>query len=512
MKNSIIIAPDQLEAGATIPQALDNQYVSDKIYNEIIKQRKSLIDPIIKKKRNIEATNEFIRSLVYSPQVVINRAFIFNNELLYRYYLPNNQKSALAFASLMNSGVIVPYLYKEHNFFDDGLFDITEEGGRSAEYLSQFLNKNIKSVRLAKNDNKNKIAIEQLSLEFRGYFPSITVLTDRQRTEMLGELLGGNKIVTKKYQQDFGDYLDNLSTFVTKTFRQKGFLNRNELYKEFIVAPNTNVADGVYLAPDTQNPFRHEIKKLIDLKYNTNLPDALGRYSFTPKDMPTRSALQDDFQISDIDSSKVESFIDKDLLKLTKDKRNFMANTQRAMYLPLLSDLSLSDVLEIRNLESWQKFISKQSQILSNPLSMGDKYEDFQLAFETFQTDFSNWYYKKYGKSKVENKYFSIVSIFLNFGGKIISYGVEGLGVIEKTVLGELPKLIEGIIGGVTVKLMMNVYNAETKKLDKNRSYSIEVMRSELELTKDEMYGIINSTKGKQIPLSESLIAEQDRN
>jgi hypothetical protein len=224
--------------------------------------------------------------------------------------------------------------------------------------------------------------------------------------------------------------------------------------------------------------------------------------------MPTRSALQDDFQISDIDSSKVASFIDKDLLKLTEDKRNFMVNTQRAMYLPLLSDLSLSDVLEIRNLESWQGFIGKQSQILSNPLSIGDKYEDFQLAFETFQTDFSNWYYEKYGKSKVEDKYLSVVSILLNLGGKAISYGVEGLGATEKIVLAELPKLI----GGVTVKLMMNVYNAETKELDKNRSYSIEVMRSELELTRDEMYGIINDTKGKQIPLSESLVAEQDRN
>jgi hypothetical protein len=245
MNNSILITPDQLEAGATIPQALDNQYVSDEIYKEIINQKKSLTDPTIKKKRNIEASSEFIRSLVYSSQVVVNRAFISNNELLYKYYLPNQQESALAFASLMNSGVIVPYLYKEHNFFDDKLFDITEEGGRSAEYLSQFLNSNVKSVKLAKNDAKNEISIDKLSLEFRGYFPSITVLNDRQRTEMLGELLGGKKIITKEYQQDFGDYLDNLSIFVTKTFRKKGVLNRNDLYKEFIVAPNTNVTDGI---------------------------------------------------------------------------------------------------------------------------------------------------------------------------------------------------------------------------------------------------------------------------
>lgn len=189
-----------------------------------------------------------------------------------------------------------------------------------------------------------------------------------------------------------------------------------------------------------------------------------------------------------------------------------MANTSRAMYLPLLSELSLSDVLEIRNLDSWNDFIKLQSSILDNPLKIGDKYEDFQKSFEIFQEDFSNWYYKKYTKAKVMNRYYSVVSILLNIGGKAISYGVEGLGTTQKIVLGELPKLIEGIVGNVTVKLMMNVYNAETKQLDKDRSYSIEIMRNELELSQDEMYGIIINTKGQKIPLSESLIAEQDRN
>jgi len=511
LNKNILITPNQLEAGATIPQALDNQYVSDEVYNKIINEKKSLMDKEITMKRHDEANSEFIRSLVYSSQVVINRAFISNNEFLYKYYLPNQEKSTLAFASLMNSGVIVPYLYKERNFFDNKLFDVTEEGGRAAEYLSQFLHK-IKSVRFAKDDKENEKFIEKFSLDFRGYFPKITVLSDRQRIEMLGELLGGREEITLKQQRNFANYLDDLSIFVSKTFRKKEMLTRNDLYQEFIVAPNTNVADGIYLPPNKENPFRYVLKKLIDLKYNTNLPDMLGRYSFTPKDMPTRSALQDDVQISDIDSDKVEKFIDQDLLKLTQDKRRFMANTSRAMYLPLLSELSLSDVLEIRNLDSWNDFIKLQSSILDNPLKIGDKYEDFQKSFEIFQEDFSNWYYKKYTKAKVMNRYYSVVSILLNIGGKAISYGVEGLGTTQKIVLGELPKLIEGIVGNVTVKLMMNVYNAETKKLDKDRSYSIEIMRNELELSQDEMYGIIINTKGQKIPLSESLIAEQDRN
>ena len=55
MNKTILITPQQLEAGATIPQALDNQYVSDELYEEIVTQKKSLLDPIIKQKRDKEA-------------------------------------------------------------------------------------------------------------------------------------------------------------------------------------------------------------------------------------------------------------------------------------------------------------------------------------------------------------------------------------------------------------------------------------------------------------------------
>ena len=42
-----------------------------------------------------------------------------------------------------------------------------------------------------------------------------------------------------------------------------------------------------------QKPFAAEIKEIVDLKYNVNLPDAMGRYSLTPKGSPPRSALGD---------------------------------------------------------------------------------------------------------------------------------------------------------------------------------------------------------------------------
>lgn len=504
----VIITPNQLEAGATIPQVLDNQYVSDEIYFEIVTQKKSLNDSGIAKKRAEDAKNEFIRSLIYSSQVVINRAFISNNELLYRYYMPGNDNEAVSFAAMLNSGVIVPYLYKENGLYDEKKFDLAVSGESAAKYLSQFLNENIKCVRFSKDDAKNDKETDKLSNSFRQYFQGLSTMDGRLLIEMLGELSGGKKEISDDDQLEFRENLEGMDRFVKSCFKEQGSVNRNDFYAKFITAPNTNVADGVYLPPDKDNCFRHEVKKLIDLKYNTNLPDLLRRYSFTPSGMPTRSALQDGFQIEDIDCDKVDRFIYEDFSNLAKNQRIFMANTQRAMVLPVLSELSLGDVLEVRSLESWGKFIQLQSKILSNPLSVGNEYDKFQSSFEGFQSELSSWYYRKYGENQVKEKYTSIATIVLGVAGRTIIYGMDGLDVAAKVALAELPTVARGI----AVKLMMNVFNSATKHIDKKRSYSIEIMRSELELTKTEIIGFIENVSGSQIiSRSNSMIAEQDR-
>lgn len=502
-----IITPNQLESGATIPQALDNQYVPDSIYKEIISKRKDFNDPYVSKEKSKNSRNEFIRSLIYSAQVVVNRAFITNNELLYKFYLPGNEFGAVSFASMLNTGIIVPYLFKEKTLFESTEFDRSTEGERAAEYLSQFLTNNIKCVRFSADDHVNNERLTRFTFNFRKYFSSLPLLDDKLRIEMLGELSGGKKEIGNE-QLEFKRHLKILSRYVEDKFDEDGSVTRNDLYSKFLTDPASTVSDGCYLPPDTSNPYRLEIKKLIDLKYNTNLPDMLGRYSFTPSEMPTRSALQDDSQISDIDANRVERFIEEDLSPLVKGQRIFMANAQRAMILPILSNLTLSDVLEIRQINSWTRFISLQNKILSEPLSIGDNYESFQSSFEIFQRDLSNWYVEKYGIDKIKEKYESIATIVLGLAGRTVIYGMSELDLVTKVALGELPTIAKGI----TVKLMMNVVNPLTRRINKERSYSIEIMRSELELTENEARRIMEHTKGYLLPLSESLVAEQDRN
>jgi hypothetical protein len=65
---------------------------------------------------------------------------------------------------------------------------------------------------------------------------------------------------------------------------------------------------------------------------------------------------------------------------------------------------------------------------------------------------------------------------------------------------------------GMAVKLMMNVINPETKHLDKDRSYCIEIMRSEMELTREDILHILGEMKeGQIISRSDGMVAEQDK-
>lgn len=96
-----LINPDGLEADAVVPQCLDNQYVPDEIFNDMVQRGVDYLDLEISEARERTFRTEFVRSLVYSSQVVIQRAYFKNSDFLYRNYLPQNGQDLQAFAGLM---------------------------------------------------------------------------------------------------------------------------------------------------------------------------------------------------------------------------------------------------------------------------------------------------------------------------------------------------------------------------------------------------------------------------
>jgi hypothetical protein len=71
-KPSNLIGPDELNLDATVPQCLDDQYVSDSVMERMLKKKADYLDPEISALRENEIRTEFL-SLTSSSQLVIRR-------------------------------------------------------------------------------------------------------------------------------------------------------------------------------------------------------------------------------------------------------------------------------------------------------------------------------------------------------------------------------------------------------------------------------------------------------
>ncbi len=135
--------------------------------------------------------------------------------------------------------------------------------------------------------------------------------------------------------------------------------------------------------------------------------------------------------------------------------------------------------------------------------------EGFQQDFDDFQRALSEWYNKKYEKIRTKERYFSYVSLALSLAGRLIVAGSD-LGSIKKTLAGFAMDRLVGFIPkkvkGYAVKLMVNVYDAGSHRLDRDRSYSIELMRSNQELMGDDVEHLLNAVrkKGTELPTVQS--------
>src|ERR1022692_2132736 len=163
-----LIGPDGLEPDAVVPQCLDNQYLSDTVFAEMVRRGVDYEDERVAAARERDFRNEFVRSLIYSSQVVVQRAYLKNSDFLYKNYEPtiDNRKNLRAFADLMRQQAIVPYLFAESSLSDRLEFDVRKEGDAATQALLDQVGDDVVCVRLAVNDDANAEATARLATDF----------------------------------------------------------------------------------------------------------------------------------------------------------------------------------------------------------------------------------------------------------------------------------------------------------------------------------------------------------
>jgi hypothetical protein len=521
-----LIGPGGLEVDAVVPQCLDNQYISDETYSKIATQGLDFRDSTVRELRERVFRTEFIRSLVYSSQVVIQRAYFKNSDFLYKNYLPGNRENLIAFSRLIRDRAIVPYLYRESSLDDNLTLDVHEEGDRATRALLAEVGSDVTCVRLSTRQEENERATAGMASAFGAGLSRLAFTTAEQRNAIASELFADPTLLQAAGAWDaFSAAVTDLALYAVQrgaelAATENRALARQDIYLgRFVVdqGPSSGADERVKygrLRPrGLDNPFPFELKKYVDLVYNVNLPDHLKRFTFTPLGMPTRMALQDAPGQGYEHEEVSELLSDEDALESVR--RTFMAHTQRAMSLPLLSELTIADVAEIRQLEEWMVFKNSQSRILREPLRVLEHIAAFQSSFDEFQRALSSWYNTKYQRKRTEDRYCSCISLALSLGGKLIVAGSD-LGPYEKVGAGfgidqaiaNLPSRVKGY----AAKLMVGVYDIGRRKLDADRTYTIELMQTNEEIMRDDIVDLLRSIhrRGDQeVPGAPTQLADQ---
>jgi hypothetical protein len=317
-------------------QALDNQWLP----SDLAAGRQLPGAPRGATQETVEAGSaELRRALVNSGTLVVNRAYLLNNEALYRNYLPSAAPAdRAAFARLLDDRVLVPFLYKERDPAGDYAWGYDRTVRRAWQRLLSD-EAEPSCVRFSWDDEANDHENGHVGRYFSRQILALSWLPAALLKEHLHLSLSQAQALQEGILRD-------ISLWANRQDRTTG-ITRNTVYEEFITRPGTEPHERLLREGEQVVPA----KQLIDLLYSIGVPDKAGSViSLTAPDSPPRSVLDELNRRSD-DTRDPESI---GLLL-----RNLFADDlHRAVDGPnSYGSLSLSDVLALRKEEEWRTYI-----------------------------------------------------------------------------------------------------------------------------------------------------------
>lgn len=535
----MLIEPAQLESAAVVPQCLDAQFVTDDALAEIVSRhgRKDesglpvdFLHPRVKSLRERATKLEFVRSLVYSPQVVVNSAFFWNNPLVFDLFSRDGADPAESFVRLMGDHAIVPFIRNGTSLGDESVGFARHDGGADAVcHLLDRLDAHglrPKYLRLSRDDAENERLRGDLAVAFGNYFQGLLNFDVARRSEMAGELFADPEIVQNEGVFDrFNDELDRLADVAYAFAKERrsreraaraaanapapkpATLDRKDLYELLLGVTGDDQTNGRFRDTGVPLPVLTAVKKLIDLRYNTALPDKLDRYTFTPLNMPSRTALQDEQKAGD-PLGRLEGLVEE----ARRLCRAFTADAQRSMTLPALEDLTLADVVTIRSFPEWENFRDFQREFLADPLSQAGRIGEFNDAFDALQARIASWYRETHRAERL-GRYETFVTFAVGIGHLAFKFGLDGSDLIDRVI--ELPEAfgIAHLTRGLSAKLVFNVVDTAAGLIDRRRSWQLQIARSNEEFQRGYFLDClkrVRETLGASLP-HVSQLADQGR-
>jgi hypothetical protein len=351
------IEPGSLNIEKRIPvvaQALDNQWVPRTLLEALLTGRVSL--ECVQDYLTGLARTEYLRSLINGEQIIMNRAFLYNNSVIARDYMQTGP-SREVFKRLLSEGIIIPFLLYEKSPDQPPRFTTVPQNLAAWQQVCQ--ETHMQCMRFSWHDEEtNDEEVQRLSSGMHRFAQSDQLLNISRLVSDLG--------LPAEQEPALRTLLGDLHTWSYEFFQQTGkYVNREDIYNRYITS-----GDPAQRNYDGSKQFAGEIKQLFDVAYSNNLAEFLNGYLLTPVDSPTSLILQD------WHSRREENkyLTTAQLVQMVRQK--IFQIVQSGLYLRSIRMLRLQDIQAIRNTDEWRAYIESLQQLLKAPLEFADRAND----------------------------------------------------------------------------------------------------------------------------------------
>ncbi len=472
------LEPSGLKAVPVLAQALDNQWLPRSLLQSAFQTGQ--ITEKIDKKLKKAVRSEYIRSLINGQQVILNRAYLYNNPAIAQDYSKKSQGRE-AFKALLEEGTIVPWLLGEKTPVDppasgaDAIsgFDVT---GAFLNWQELCQEVRMSCVRLSWDEKENiQLTRQRLSRRFNTFATSAAV---RDIDAFIRDLS-----LDESAKDGLRKRLVEMGHFGLDIAEQGRLVTRNDLYKAFITAGD-KPAERMY---DSSKPFAAEIKQLLDLQYNVNLPDALGGYLITPVESLPRTSLQEWQETA----RQPDQITADDILKLLQ--RTAFDLVGQGLNVKSMDALSLPDVREIRRTDEWTTYIQSLENLLQNPLLFADSgaarvYDSYAKLAKRITDIIAG----QDRKGKILTTWSPAIELLFYIAGAVLSCVWTADGATY-----QLYGQVSGLVGAAAAPVVarMVIRDMSERRAQQDLSTSIDFMRRKLVNAKDQWEKIEGQVK-----------------
>jgi hypothetical protein len=409
---------------------------------------------------------EYLRSLLYSRQLIVNRAAFWNNPVLITSMLGADREGLV---TLLADQTIVPFLWNESSFQQPQEFHTLPGADEAMRRLvEEPALSDITCLRLGGTDqHANDLAADRLATRFRQELQQPLDMSDLRLLKVVDALLDGAR-PDGPTRAALATRLREVATWV-----RQNRPHRNQVYQEFITEGDPTTA------PYRMAPFTFELKKWVDGVYNANLPWTLQARTFTPDGMPTPLDLEVSWAtVSDGRGLTLDASLSGALDEIVDRARHRAGQvawdtleTRLAIPLPAPHELTHADVIELRARPSWAAMMAAMAAHVDVPLDQA-LMADFWTAYDGFLRDLSSWWL---GRGRPARERFAAgVARIVRYGDWFVGLLQVGHQLFPILPDIDLPPLVDDFTK-VTVETAMYLY--QRGQVERRRSQAVRGMQ-----------------------------------